>query len=227
MGPPMAETSLRKALGYGADRAILLTDRFFAGADTLATSYVIAGAIATLAADHSVDMVFAGKQTIDGDTAQVGPGIARRLGFQQLTYVQRIAELSPAAGRITVERRAEGGVQVLETALPCVVTMLEGSNEIRFGTMNDLLRAARAEIEVWNAEAAGIADKSQCGLKGSPTVVRKVFAPSPRADKAVVLAFDGGALDADALGDPADAVIDALVAANPGLGDDLARAAVE
>ena len=221
MGPPMAETSLRKALGYGADRAVLLTDRFFAGADTLATSYVLASAIGTLAAAHPVDMVFAGKQTIDGDTAQVGPGIARRLGYQQLTYVQRIVELLPAAGRINVERRAEGGVQVLETALPCVVTMLEGSNEMRFGTMNDLLRAARAEIEVWNAEAAGIADKSQCGLKGSPTVVRKVFAPTPRDDKAVVLDFAGAAADAGRPGGPADAVIDALTAANPALEADL------
>ena len=227
MGPPMAETSLRKALGYGADRAILLTDRFFAGADTLATSYAIASAIGTLAAAHPVDMVFAGKQTIDGDTAQVGPGIARRLGYQQLTYVQRIAELSPATRRITVERRAEGGVQVLETALPCVVTMLEGSNEMRFGTMNDLLRAARAEIETWNAETAGIADKTQCGLKGSPTVVRKVFAPTPRETKATVLDFAVGSAEAGAPAEPADAVIEALMAANPGLGDGLAPAAAE
>jgi electron transfer flavoprotein beta subunit len=218
MGPPMAESSLRKALGYGADRAILLTDRVFAGADTLATSYAIASAIATLDKEHPVDMVFAGKQTIDGDTAQVGPGIARRLGYEQLTYVQRIAELAPAAGTIVVERRAEGGVQVLQTRLPCVVTMLEGSNEMRFGTMNDLLRAARADVAVWSAEAAGITDKTQCGLKGSPTVVRKVFAPTPREEKAQILEAEGGP-DAHA-----EAVIDALIAANPGLGDGLAPA---
>ncbi len=180
MGPPMAEASLRKALSFGADRAILVTDRAFAGSDTLATSYVLASAIQKIAEDSPVDMVFTGKQTIDGDTAQVGPGIAARLGFQQLTYVAAIDSIDLEAREITVQRRAEGGVQVLKTQLPCLVTMLEGSNRIRFAALDDLFRGARAEIQVWDAVKAGVADKSQCGLRGSPTVVRKVFVPSPR-----------------------------------------------
>src|SRR5208282_2704841 len=113
MGPPMAEDSLRKALAYGADRAVLLTDRHFAGSDTLATTYALAGAIRKIGETWGLpNLVFTGKQTIDGDTAQVGPGIAKRLNLNQLTYVARIASFDLKTGAITVERRAEGGVQV-------------------------------------------------------------------------------------------------------------------
>src|SRR5271165_1482323 len=117
MGPPQAEEALRKCVSFGADDAVLVTDRAFAGADTLATSYALASAIRTIGLDQAVDVVFTGKQTIDGDTAQVGPGIAKRLGLQLLTYVSRIVELDLVGAHITVERRAEGGVQVLRTAL--------------------------------------------------------------------------------------------------------------
>lgn len=185
MGPPMAEDSLRKALAYGADRAVLLTDRHFAGSDTLATTYALAGAIRKIGETWGLpNLVFTGKQTIDGDTAQVGPGIAKRLNLNQLTYVARIASFDLKTGAITVERRAEGGVQVLATRLPVLITMLEDSNEIRRGTMANALSAARAEIVKWTAEDAGIADLSHCGLRGSPTVVKKVFAPPARAEKA-------------------------------------------
>lgn len=185
MGPPMAEDSLRKALTFGADRAVLLTDRFFAGSDTLATSFALAAALTKVGQEFGVPpIVFTGKQTIDGDTAQVGPGIAKRLGLNQLTYVARIVELDPEAGSITVERRAEGGVQLLSTRLPVLITMLEGVNEIRRGTLEDAYRAARARIVTWNAADAGITDLTKCGLKGSPTIVKKVFAPPPRAEKA-------------------------------------------
>ena len=157
MGPPMAEDSLRKALSFGADRAVLLTDRSFAGSDTLATSYALAAGDPQDRRDLGrPDIVFTGKQTIDGDTAQVGPGIAKRLDLNQLTYVaadQRAR--SSRRGSITVERRAEGGVQVLSTKLPCLITMLEGTNEIRRGTIADALRAARAEIVIWSAADAG------------------------------------------------------------------------
>jgi len=185
MGPPMAEESLRKALTFGADRAVLLTDRFFAGSDTLATSYALAGALAKIGETFGKpSIIFTGKQTIDGDTAQVGPGIAKRLGFNQLTYVARIAELDLATGEIAVERRAEGGVQVLSTRLPVLITMLEGANEMRRGTLGDAFRAARTEVVTWNAADAGITDLTKCGLRGSPTIVKKVFAPSARAEKA-------------------------------------------
>jgi electron transfer flavoprotein beta subunit len=185
MGPPMAEDSLRKALTYGADRAVLLTDRTFAGSDTLATSYALAAAIQKISELWGApDAVFTGKQTIDGDTAQVGPGIAKRLNYLQLTYVSRIREFDPNSGAIVVERRAEGGVQVLATRLPVLITMLEDTNEIRRGRMGDALRAARAEIVKWSAADAGISEVGKCGLRGSPTVVKKVFAPSARAEKA-------------------------------------------
>ena len=185
MGPPTAEDSLRKALTYGADRAVLLTDRFFAGSDTLATSFALASAIGKIAETFGApDIIFAGKQTIDGDTAQVGPGIAKRLDLLQLTYVSKIGAVDPDSRRIEVERRAEGGTQVLATRLPCLVTMLEGSNEMRRGTMADALRAARAEIVTWSAKDAGIEDVTKCGLRGSPTVVKRVFAPAARSEKA-------------------------------------------
>ncbi|MBI2311507.1 MAG: electron transfer flavoprotein subunit beta/FixA family protein [Betaproteobacteria bacterium] len=187
MGPPQAEVALRKALSFGADEAILVSDRAFAGADTLATSCALASTIRQIRKNMPVDIVFTGKQTIDGDTAQVGPGIARRLDLQLLTYVSRILEVDHGARQIRVERRAEGGVQVLRTALPCLITMLEGTNEMRFGTMADMFRAARAELKVWDRLAAGIEDPSLVGLKGSPTVVGKVFAPKPRALRAEMI----------------------------------------
>lgn len=188
MGPPMAETSLRRALTYGADRAVLLTDRFFAGSDTLATSYALAAAIRKIGETWGKpSIVFTGKQTIDGDTAQVGPGIAKRLELTPLTYVSSIRSVSTRGKDIIVERRAEGGTQVLQSRLPVLVTMLESEMEIRRGTMDDALRAARAEVVRWSAKDAGIEDLQKCGLRGSPTVVKKVYAPSAREEKAEMI----------------------------------------
>ncbi|ARO32570.1 electron transfer flavoprotein nitrogen fixation protein FixA (plasmid) [Rhizobium sp. NXC14] len=185
MGPPMAEDALRKVLTYGADRAVLLTDRHFAGSDTLATSFALSQAIAKIGESFGTpDIVFTGKQTIDGDTAQVGPGIAKRLDLLQLTYVAKIASIDLDAREITVERRSEGGTQTLKSKLPCLITMLEGSNEIRRGSLDDALRAARSAIVKWSAADAGIEDLTKCGLRGSPTVVKRVFAPPERAEKA-------------------------------------------
>ncbi|MDD5576521.1 MAG: electron transfer flavoprotein subunit beta/FixA family protein, partial [Acidithiobacillus sp.] len=166
MGPPQAEDALRKAIAYGADDVILLTDRAFAGADTLATSFALAQTIRKIGEEYPVDLVFTGKQTIDGDTAQVGPGIAKRLGLQLLTYVSAIDSLDLAERSITVQRRSEGGVQVIQTRLPALVTMLEGSNQIRFARMDDMFRSARFEVPKWNKERAGIEDVSKIGLKG-------------------------------------------------------------
>jgi len=221
MGPPMAEDSLRKALAYGADRAVLLTDRHFAGSDTLATTYALASAIRKVSETWSPpDIVFTGKQTIDGDTAQVGPGIAKRLNLNQLTYVARISSLDLKAKAIGVERRAEGGVQVLASKLPVLITMLEDSNEIRRGTMTDALRAARSEVVKWSAADAGITELALCGLKGSPTIVKKVFAPAARADKAHQIPV------ADrSWADLGTAVMDAIFARRPGIEADLAQRA--
>jgi electron transfer flavoprotein beta subunit len=188
MGPPMAEESLRKAMTFGADRAVLLTDRCFAGSDTLATSFALAQALRKIGEEFGQPpIIFTGKQTIDGDTAQVGPGIAKRLGLNQLTYVAKISELDPVTGTIVVERRAEGGVQILSAKLPVLITMLEGVNEIRRGSLADAFRASSAPIVTWSAADAGITDLVKCGLRGSPTIVKKVFAPSPRADKAYLI----------------------------------------
>jgi len=139
MGPPQAEDALRKCISYGADDAVLVTDRAFAGADTLATSYALAAAIRQIGKEQAVDIVFTDKQTIDGDTAQVGPGIAKRMGLQLLTYASKIVETDLDARTIIVERRAENGVQVLKTALPCLVTMLENTNELRFATLPSMM----------------------------------------------------------------------------------------
>lgn len=218
MGPKMAAEALKKCISFGADDAILITDRVFAGSDTLATSYALSSAIRTIGGDRPVDMVFCGKQTIDGDTAQVGPGVARRLGLQQLTYVSKIERLDPEAREIVVHRRAEGGVQALKTKLPCLVTMMEGANTIRFADMDAMFRAARYEVIEWDHKAAGIGEVARCGLKGSPTVVKKVFAPPPRANKAEVV---------DAAGKPAREAVDALLsklfAKHPDLEEEIGR----
>ncbi len=187
MGPPQAEAALKKCIAYGADEAILVTDRAFAGADTLATSFALASAIRQIEKDLRVDLVFTGKQTIDGDTAQVGPGIARRLGMQLLTYVSQIDTIDLDAGNIRVRRRAEGGVQLLETRLPCLITMLEGTSDMRFATMENMFRAARYQTRIWDKDAAGIEDIGKIGLKGSPTLVSKVFAPKPLSRRADII----------------------------------------
>ncbi len=194
MGPPQAEEALRKCVSFGADDAVLVTDRAFAGADTLATSYALAAAIRKLGSEQQVDMVFAGKQTIDGDTAQVGPGVAKRLGLQLLTYVSRIVQTDLEAGTITVERRGEGGVQVLQTKLPCLITMLKNTNEMRFASLPAMIHAAAYPVRKWNKDDAGIEDPTKIGLKGSPTVVSRVFGPTPRSEKAEMQSVETSSL---------------------------------
>ena len=218
MGPPQAEPALRKALSFGCDDAVLITDKIFSGADTLATSYVLASAVRMLHQEEPVDLVFTGKQTIDGDTAQVGPGIAKRMGLELLTYVSRINELHLANRRIVVERRAEGGVQVLETRLPALITMLEGSNEMRFGTAPNMFRAARATVRHWDRTSAGIEDIKFVGLKGSPTIVSRVFGPTPRAEKAIQIAFDTANPEA-----ASDALLEKMLAESPRVKKELAQ----
>lgn len=217
MGPPMAEEALRRALGLGANDAVLITDRRFAGSDTLATSFALATALQKLGAETPIDIVFTGKQTIDGDTAQVGPGIASRLDLNQLTYVAGIDTVDQARGEIVARRRAEGGIQVLKSKLPCLITMLEGSNTLRRGTVQDMLRAARADLTVWSAEEAGVEDLMKCGLRGSPTVVKKVFAPSPREEPAEMVATEGKTGP-----QTAEAIVDLIFATQPKLEAEIA-----
>lgn len=187
MGPPMALEILNKAVAMGADEGILLSDRAFAGADTLATSYVLAMAIKKLDEKEKVALVFCGKQAIDGDTAQVGPGIAARLSYPLLTYIDSIEELRPADNYIRVKRKVKAGFEITESRMPLLLTVNRDINEIRYESLPDLIRAARYEPLVWGKEDLNL-DADKLGLSGSPTMVRDIFPPQQRdcGDKLLV-----------------------------------------
>ncbi|HBA87147.1 MAG TPA: electron transfer flavoprotein subunit beta [Geobacter sp.] len=176
MGPPNAEATLRKALALGVDRAILLSDRFFGGADTLATSKVLAAAIERLAQDEEVGVVICGKQTIDGDTAQVGPGIATRLHFSQLTLVDRVEEFDEGSRKIRVRRKLEGRHEEVQAPLPVLLTVVRELNRPRYPTVPMRLASVDAKVELWDNAVLGL-DVNTIGLKGSPTWVSKIFSP--------------------------------------------------
>jgi len=192
MGPPQAEEVLREAISLGADEAILLSDRAFAGADTLATGYTLARAIEKIARDNPVDIVFCGKQAIDGDTAQVGPGIASRLGYTQFTYVVKIEEVDKTGGFITVRRQVEGGAQVIRGPLPAVLTVELDLAKPRRATLPRLIHSLRTGITVWDGATID-AEPAKLGLKGSPTWVRKIFSPPPKTGGPVFDAVKGPA----------------------------------
>ncbi|AJE02739.1 electron transfer flavoprotein subunit beta/FixA family protein [Geobacter pickeringii] len=193
MGPPNAEAALRKALGLGVDEAILCSDRCFGGADTLSTSNVLAAAIRKIGEEsgEEVGIVFCGKQTIDGDTAQVGPGIAVRLGFTQLTLVDRIEALDVAARRIRVRRKLEGRYEIVEAPLPVLITVVRELNRPRYPSVPMRLAAQKGAVKVWDNGMLQL-DVSSVGLKGSPTWVSRIF--SPQRDK--------GEIVGDGIGDP-------------------------
>jgi len=176
MGPPQAIEVLRNALAMGADRTYLLSDQAFAGADTLATAYTLAKAIEKIG---DVDLVICGKQAIDGDTAQVGPGIATRLGFPQLTYVSKVREIDPENKRIVVERMIEDGREVVECSLPVVMTVMKDINDPRLPSLLGIKKAAKAEIPTWTAADLPV-KPSKIGFDGSPTWVMRVFTPEQR-----------------------------------------------
>jgi len=176
MGPPMAEAALRKAISYGADDAVLVTDRAFAGSDTLATSCALASAITQIHKDMPVDLVFTGKQTIDGDTAQVGPGIASRLKFAQLTLVDRVVEIHKEKKIIVVRRALEDRYEIIESKLPAMITVVRECNLPRYPTVPGRLEAAEVKPPVWTNDILKL-DPNTIGLNGSPTQVRRIFAP--------------------------------------------------
>ena len=176
MGPPNAEATLRKALAIGVDEAILLSDRVFGGADTLATSNVLAEAIRKLAEQEEVGLVICGKQTIDGDTAQVGPGISTRLGYSQLTLVDRIEHLDLERKTIRVRRKLEGRHEIVEAPLPAMLTVVRELNRPRYPIVPMRLAALEAQVQVWNNEVLKL-DVNSIGLKGSPTWVSRIFSP--------------------------------------------------
>ncbi len=176
MGPPNTEVTLRKTLALGADEAILLSDRVFGGADTLATSMVLAEAIKRLAQKEEVAMVICGRQTIDGDTAQVGPGIATRLKYSQLTLVDQIQNVDLEAKKVRVRRKLEGRHEIVEAPLPVLITVVREINQPRYPIVPMRLMSEDAEVTLWDNKVMQLTEET-IGLKGSATQVRKIFSP--------------------------------------------------
>jgi electron transfer flavoprotein beta subunit len=191
MGPPQAEAALREAISLGCDEAILVSDRAFAGSDTWATSYVLSQAIKKFG---PFDIILCGKQASDGDTAQVGPGIATHLDIPQATYVKKIEEINPAPLDIQnlnkercgvkdklarVERLIEEGYEVVEIPLPCLLTVVKEINVPRLPSLKGKLKAKSSQIKTWTAKDLEC-DHKYIGLEGSPTKVVRIFNPPPR-----------------------------------------------
>ncbi len=179
MGPPQAEAVLREAIACGADRGVLVSDRAFAGADTWATSYTLARAIDTIG---SFDLILCGKQAIDGDTAQVGPGLAARMNLPYVTCVQKTRDV--VDGGIEVERMMDDGYDVVRLPLPALLTVVKDINEPRVPSLKGKIKARKADIPVLSAADIG-AEEACIGLAGSPTRVVKVFSPEPRGDRKI------------------------------------------
>lgn len=171
MGPPQAEEVLREAVSLGADEAILLSDRAFAGSDTWVTAYTLARAMDKLG---QYDLIICGRQTIDGDTGQVGPELAEILGLPFVAYVSKVEEINN--GHIRVRRMVEEGYEVIEAPLPAAITVVKEINVPRLPSLRGLTKAKSAVIPVWTAEELG-ADKNMVGLSGSATRVIKIFFP--------------------------------------------------
>lgn len=174
MGPPQADVALREALAMGADRAILLSDRAFAGSDTWATAKTLTAAVKKIA---DYDIIFCGRQAIDGDTAQVGPQLAEDLGIPQITYV---TYLEIDGSKVKARRALEDGYEVLTTQMPCLLTAIKELNEPRYSSIRGIFEAYRERtVEVWNAKDIDI-NLEETGLTSSPTNVNKTFTPSPK-----------------------------------------------
>ena len=179
MGPPQAETALRDALAMGADEAVLLTDRAFAGSDTWATAYTLSKAIEHIGAD----VILCGKQAIDGDTAQVGPEIAEFMDIPHISYIRKIVDVS--IDRLVVQRLMDDGFDVIESSPPVLLTVVRELNVPRMPSLKGKMAAKKAEIK--KMSAADIkADENDLGLKGSPTQVRNIFAPEAKTDRKIL-----------------------------------------
>ncbi|MCT4594483.1 MAG: electron transfer flavoprotein subunit beta [Anaeromicrobium sp.] len=179
MGPPQAEEMLRECIAMGADDAILLSDRAFAGADTWATSNTIASAIRKIG---DYDVIFAGRQAIDGDTAQVGPQIAERLGISQVTYVQ---DFKIEGEEVTVQRQLEDGYEVIKVNKPVLLTAIKELNHPRYMSVKGIYGAYNNDLTVWSLKDLDV-EKHEVGLDASPTKVFRSFTPEPKG-KGVML----------------------------------------
>ncbi|MBD3286824.1 electron transfer flavoprotein subunit beta [candidate division WOR-3 bacterium] len=178
MGPPQAEQALREVISMGVDRAILVSDAKFAGADTWATALTLSAAIRKIG---DYDVILTGKQAADGDTAQVGPGIAEFLDIPQATFIRKVDELDPEARVLRLQSMWEEGSERLEVPLPCLMTTVKELNEPRLPSLRGKMAAKKAEIEVWTFDDLDV-EASDVGLAGSPTQVVKVFPPPPRSE---------------------------------------------
>lgn len=174
MGPPQADDMLREAFAMGADEAVHLSDRRFAGADTLATSNALAGAIRVL----PYDLIITGRQAIDGDTAQVGPQIAEHLGLPQVSYVESLE--FDGKSRIVAKKATEEGFQKVEIFTPCVLTAVTPVREARYMNVRGILEAYGKEVKLWNADNIEVSEE-KLGMKGSPTKVFKSFTKGAKA----------------------------------------------
>lgn len=178
MGPPRAVDAIKKCIEIGADEGYLITDRRFAGADTLATSYALTKALEKISKEHPVDLVICGKMTIDGDTGQVGPGIARRLDIPPLTSVNKVVEVNLEERFMIVHRKLEDGYEVVQSLFPCLLAVEKTINEVPFSPFPNMVKAARYKPHIWSVDDLEDVDISQLGLKGSPTVVGRTWAPA-------------------------------------------------
>ncbi len=192
MGPPATVSALRECVEMGADRCILLSARQFSGADTLATSYVLATAIEAIHAQEAIDLVFFGKQAIDGDTAQVGPGVAARLNMPIVTCAVKIREVNAGGHYAVIERKAETHNEIIKARLPAALTCEKDIAEIPFASLPDLINSLRYDPEVWTAENPIAFDPAQIGLKGSPTTVFRTGTPEKHTGGEVIHTADAG-----------------------------------
>ena len=174
MGPPQAEAVLREAISVGCDEGILVSDTAFAGADTLATSYTLSQAIKKIG---DADLILCGKQAVDGDTAQVGPGIAVYLDLPQIIFVKKIQEISKE--KVVAERMTETGFDIVESSVPVLISVVKDINQPRLPSLRGKMTAKKAEIKTWTVNELD-ANPEKLGLKGSPTWVDKVYTPPAR-----------------------------------------------
>ncbi len=181
MGPPQARSALMRCLALGADNAVLISDKAFAGSDTFATAFTLSLAIKKLG---SFDMVFCGQQAIDGDTAQVGPELAQQLGIPQVTYVEKVD--IDDKHKLTIHKQTEDGYNILETKVPILLALLPPTSfQPEHPPMSSILKAKKKPYNVWDAKTLG-GDKSKFGLEGSFTQVIKTYSPPPRGNCIII-----------------------------------------
>jgi len=180
MGPPQAAEALKEAVSLGVDEVVLLSDRAFAGADTWATSYALSQGIRKIG---EYDLVIAGKQAIDGDTAQVGPETADMLGIPFVAYIRKIEQVE--GRKMVAERLMDEGYDVVEVSLPALITVVKEINEPRVPSLKGKMKAKGLKFAPWTAKDIG-ADEEKIGLKGSPTQVVRIFPPAPRGQREIL-----------------------------------------